>query len=97
VGARTAKAFDELKQYLQHLPILSSPEQGQPIILYVSATDTVVSRALVVEKEATQGAGDAAKHQHPVYVISEGLAESKKYYLEIEKICYTVVMCSRKF
>jgi hypothetical protein len=38
---------------LQHLPTLSSPEQGQPLILYISATHTVVSRALVVEKEAT--------------------------------------------
>jgi formate-dependent phosphoribosylglycinamide formyltransferase (GAR transformylase) len=75
---------------------LSSPEQGQPLILYVSATHTVVSRTLVIEKEAAQGAGAVAKHQHPVYFISEVLAGSKKYYSEIEKICYAVIMCSRK-
>jgi hypothetical protein len=48
------KAFDDIKQYLQHLPTLSSLEQGQPLILYVSATHSVVSGALVVEKDATQ-------------------------------------------
>jgi phenylalanine-4-hydroxylase len=53
-GPEQQRAFDDLKQYLQHLPILSSPEQGQPLILYVSATHSVVSRALVIEKDATQ-------------------------------------------
>jgi hypothetical protein len=88
--------FDDLKQYLQNLPTLSSLEQGQRLILYVSATHTVVSGALVVEKEVEQGAGAMAKHQHPVYFVSEVLAGSKKYYPELEKICYAVVMCSRK-
>jgi hypothetical protein len=78
------------------LPTLSSPEQGQPLILYVFVTHTVVSGALVIEKEAAQGAGAAAKHQHPVYFILEILVGSKKYYSEIKKICYAVVMCSRK-
>jgi hypothetical protein len=36
------------------LPTLSSPEQGQPLILYVSVTQSVVSGALVVEKEAAR-------------------------------------------
>jgi hypothetical protein len=85
-----------LKLYLQHLPTLSSPEQGQPFILYISATHTVVSGALVIEKEAAHGAGAMGKQQHPIYFISVVLARSKKYYLVIEKICYAVVMCSRK-
>jgi hypothetical protein len=32
------KAFDDLKSYLEELPTLSSPELGQPLVLYVSAT-----------------------------------------------------------
>jgi hypothetical protein len=59
-GPEQRKTFDDLKQYLQHFPTLSSPEQGQPLILYVSATHSVVSGALVVEKEAAQ-VGVAAK------------------------------------
>jgi hypothetical protein len=43
------KAFDDLKQYLQHLPTLSTLEQGHPLILYISATHSVVSGALVVK------------------------------------------------
>jgi hypothetical protein len=31
-------------------------------------------------------------HQVPIYFISEALAGSKKYYFEMEKICYAVVM-----
>jgi hypothetical protein len=51
MGARTAKG-------LQHLPTLSSIEQGQPLTLSVSTTHLVVSGALVVEKEVAQlGAG----------------------------------------
>jgi hypothetical protein len=94
-GPEQQRAFDDLKQYLQHLPILSSPEQGQPLILYVSATHSVVSRALVIEKDATQ-AGAMTKQQYLVYFVSEVLAGSKKYYSEAEKICYAVVMWSRK-
>jgi hypothetical protein len=40
--------------------------------------------------------GKVTKQQYPVYFISEGLAGSKKYYLEVEKICYVVVMSARK-
>jgi hypothetical protein len=35
-GVQQQKAFNDLKSYLEHLPTLSSPEQGQPLILYVS-------------------------------------------------------------
>jgi hypothetical protein len=48
------KAFDNLKQYLQHLPTLSSPEQGQLLILYVSTTHSVVRGALVIKKETAR-------------------------------------------
>jgi hypothetical protein len=46
-GAQQQQAFDDLKYYLEHLPTLSSLEQGQPLILYVSATHFAVSGALV--------------------------------------------------
>jgi hypothetical protein len=62
--------------------------------LYVSATHSMVSGALVVEKETSQ-MGKIAKQHHPVYFISEVLVGSKKYYSEV-KICYAVVMSARK-
>jgi hypothetical protein len=72
-GLEQQKAFDDLKQYLQHLPTLSSPEQGQRLILYVSITHSIVSGALVLEREVAQ-CGAAIKHQYPVYFISKVLA-----------------------
>jgi hypothetical protein len=36
--AEQQRSFDDLKSYLKKLPTLSSPERGQPLILYVSAT-----------------------------------------------------------
>jgi hypothetical protein len=53
-GPEQQMAFDDLMQYLQHLRTLSSLELGQPLILYVSTTHSVVSRALVIEKESAQ-------------------------------------------
>jgi hypothetical protein len=34
-GPEQQKTLDNLKQYLQHLLTLSSPEQGQPLILHI--------------------------------------------------------------
>jgi hypothetical protein len=35
-------------------------------------------------------------HQVPIYFVSEALAGLKKYYSEMEKICYAVAMSARK-
>jgi hypothetical protein len=94
-GAQQQKAFEELKSYLEILPMLSSPEQGQPLFLCVSPTHAVVSGALVVEKE-TVGKGKVAKQQFLIYFVSVVLIGSKIFHSEMEKICYTVVTSARK-
>jgi hypothetical protein len=50
---------------------------------------------LVIEKETIKD-GRIAKQQFPVYFVSEVLTGSKKYYSEIEKICYAVIMSAKK-
>jgi hypothetical protein len=52
---------------------------------------TVVSGALVQERETTKE-NNKVLHQIPIYFVSEALVGSKKYYSEMEKICYEVVM-----
>jgi hypothetical protein len=94
-GTQQQRVFDDMKYYLEHLPTLSSLEQGQPLILYVSATHSVVSEALVIEKEIMQN-GKTTKQQFQVYFISKVLTGSKKFYSEMEKICYVVIMSARK-
>jgi hypothetical protein len=63
--------------------------------LYVSTTHSVVSRALVVEKEI-KNKDKTVKRQFPVYFVLEVPTGSKKFYSEMEKICYVVIMSSRK-
>jgi hypothetical protein len=62
---------------------LSSPEQ-HPLILYVSAMHSAVSRALVVEKQVAHK-NKTVKQQFHVYFVSEVLTRSKKFYSEMEK------------
>jgi hypothetical protein len=89
------ETFEALKEYIQKLPTLASPQPDQPLIMYVSAMHTTVSRALVEEREILKG-DKKLSHQVPIYFIFEALAGSKKYYSEREKICYAVVMSARK-
>ena len=44
-------AFKKVKEYLRSPPILSSPEPGKPLILYLSVTDTVMGCMLAQERE----------------------------------------------
>jgi ribonuclease HI len=77
------------------LPTLTSPQPDQPLILYVSAMHKAVSGALVQEREIYKK-GRKLSQQVPIYFIFEALAGSKKYYSKMKKICYDVVMSTRK-
>jgi hypothetical protein len=90
-GSEQQEAFDALKDYIQSLPTLASPQPARPLILYIFTTHTAVSGALVQERE-TSKEGRKLSHQVPIYFVSESLAGTKKYYSEMEKICYAVVM-----
>jgi hypothetical protein len=90
-GPAQQKAFEELKQYLIDLTTLTPPAPGAPLLLYVAASHSAVSVALVQEKLEGQ-----IKKQTPVYFVSEVLNLSKKNYTELEKVLYAVLMASRK-
>lgn len=44
-------AFQHLKRYLKSPPVLVAPKPGKPLLLYLAATDQVVSSVLVAERE----------------------------------------------
>jgi hypothetical protein len=75
--------------------MLASPQPDKPLILYVSATHTAVSGAIMQEREICKESRKLLQ-QVPIYFVSEALADSKKYYSEMEKICYAVVISARK-
>jgi ribonuclease HI len=90
-GLAQQRAFEELKQYLIDLTTLTPPSLEAPLLLYVAASHSAVSAALVQEKQDGQ-----VKKQEPVYFVSEVLSLSKKNYTELEKVLYAVLMPSRK-
>jgi hypothetical protein len=88
-GPVQQRAFEELKQYLIDLTTLTPPTPGAPLLLYVAASHSTVSAALVQEKLEGQ-----VKKQAPIYFVSEVLSLSN--YTELEKVLYAVLMASRK-
>jgi hypothetical protein len=63
------------------------------MLLYIAATSTVVSAAIVVEREEE---GHVYKVQRPTYYISEVLSDSKIQYPHIQKLLYGFLITSRK-
>ena len=64
-------ALDRLKALLSSPPVLVAPEPYEPLLLYLAATNHLVSAALVVEQ------GHAQKVQRPVYFVSEVLTDTE--------------------
>jgi hypothetical protein len=87
------EALDKLKVTLARALILTPPQDGEPLHLYVAATTQVVSAVIVVERTEE---GHALPVQRPVYYISEVLFETKARYLQIQKLLYVVVLARRK-
>jgi hypothetical protein len=50
-SAEAKKSLQELKEYLASPHVLVAPERGEPLLLYVAATNQLVSVVLVVERE----------------------------------------------
>ena len=84
-------AFQELKKMLSSAPTLASPLPKEPMLLYVAATNRVVSAVAVVEREEKGG-----KVQRPVYYLSEVLSSSKQNYPHYQKMAYGVYMAAKK-
>jgi ribonuclease HI len=87
------EALDKLKATLARAPILTPPQDGEPLYLYVAATTQVVSAVIVVERTEE---GHALPVQRPVYYISEVLSETKARYPQIQKLLYTMVLARCK-
>jgi hypothetical protein len=69
--------LDKLKASLTHAPILTPPQDSEPLQLYVAATTQVVSAVIVVERTEE---GHTLPVQRPVYYISEVLSDTKTRY-----------------
>jgi hypothetical protein len=87
------ESLDKLKATLAHAPILTLPQDGEPLYLCVAATTQVVNAVIVVERTEE---GHALPVQRPVYYTSEVLYETKARYPQVQKLLYAVVLTRRK-
>ena len=57
----TEAALQDLKKYLSSAPVLVAPKPQEPLLLYLAATNQVVSAALVVQREVDEEATATAQ------------------------------------
>ena len=88
-----AAGHNEIKTLLASNPVLTAPNIGKSMILYIAATHQVVSAVLVVKREVN---GYKFPLQKPVYYVSTVLTPCKSRYPHYQKIAYAVFMASRK-
>ena len=80
-------AFQELKRYLSHPPIMSSPVVDKVLFAYIAVALYAISHVL---KRVDSGI------QRPVYYVSKSLNEAEVRYLPLEKAILAVVHATRK-
>ncbi|KAM0991841.1 hypothetical protein ACFX2J_010099 [Malus domestica] len=82
-----AKAFRNLKEYMSKAPLLSKPEVGDTLIIYLSVSASAVSSVLIRMDSGVE---------RPVYYASKALQDAETRYSNIEKLALALVMSARK-
>ena len=81
------QAFQQLKEYLSHPPIMSSPETDEVLFTYIAIAPHAVSLVLI---RVDSG------RQRPVYYVSNSLHDAEIRYLPLEKAILAVTHGTRK-
>ena len=77
------KAFELIKEYLLHPPILVPPQYGKPLLLYLSVIGDAVRSMLAQE--------DNDKNERAIYYLSKRFHDYETRYTPIEKSCFALV------
>ena len=80
-------AFQELKRYLSHPPIMSSLVVDEVLFAYIAVALYAISLVLIRVDNGVQ---------RPVYYVSKSLNEAEVRYLPLEKAILAVVHATRK-
>lgn len=76
-----------MKWYLMSPPILSRPELGEDLYMYLAIFNHAVGTVLLIIRDGVQW---------PVYYISKTLMDSETWYLPLEKLSLALVHTMRK-
>jgi dsDNA-binding SOS-regulon protein len=87
------ESFDNLKKILSTSPVLVTPQEKEPMVLYIAATVQVFSTVLVVERAEAEKVHGV---QRPVYYLSEVLTPAKQRYPHHQKLAYAMWRTARK-
>ncbi|XP_034711358.1 uncharacterized protein LOC117933893 [Vitis riparia] len=82
------RAFEEIKRYLSQPPILSSPQPGKRLYMYLVVTDWAVSAVLLRSL--------SPRDQRPVYFISKALADAETRYSRMEQTALVLRTAAQK-
>jgi len=82
------EAFDEIKEYLTHLPALVAPISGKPFLLYVQAMDHSLGGLLAQNNDQN--------HKQVIYYLSKAMIRAEHHYNPIEKECLALVFAVQK-
>jgi dsDNA-binding SOS-regulon protein len=91
--AEAQESFDNLKKILSTSPLLVTPQEKEPMLLYIAATVQVFSTVLVVERAEAEKVHGV---QRPVYYLSEVLTPAKQRYPHHQKLAYAMWRTARK-
>ncbi|XP_076883275.1 uncharacterized protein LOC143531995 [Bidens hawaiensis] len=85
--AEAETTFQEIKSRLAELPTLTAPKAGEPLIIYLAASDRAISAVLMVERNGIQT---------PIYYVSRTLADAETRYSTLQKLVLSLVQASRR-
>uniref|UniRef100_A0A2N9IV79 Uncharacterized protein n=1 Tax=Fagus sylvatica TaxID=28930 RepID=A0A2N9IV79_FAGSY len=81
------QAFERLKRYLSTPPLLSSPKEGEPLYIYLAASDKAVCAAII---------RDDSGEQRPVYYTSKTMNGAETRYLPLKKLALALFITAKK-
>ena len=82
-----AEAFQQLKDYLARLLVMSNPEPDEVLFAYIAVASYAVSLVLIRVDNGVQ---------RPMYYVSKSLHEAEVRYLPLEKAILAVVLSTSK-